>query len=94
VQPIHFAALGGHTLIVKQLVAAGSEIDIGTKRDKENALQLSASRGRTETVEYLISCGAQLDHVNVNQCSALHLAARRNHVSWLQIRPVSRLCSR
>ena len=84
-QPIHFAALGGHTLIVKQLVAAGSDIDIGTKRDRENALHLSASRGRLETVEYLISCGAQLDDVNVNQCSALHLAARRNHVSWLQI---------
>ena len=70
---LHLAAPIGHLYFVKYL-ADKISIDAVTN-DGKNALHISANKGQTEVVRYLVSIKSPNDSVTKNGNNALHLAA-------------------
>ncbi|KAF4521695.1 hypothetical protein B566_EDAN017182 [Ephemera danica] len=73
---LHWAAVGGHLLIVQYLLEKGSPVD--PEDDFQSTpLILAASSGRTEVVTLLISKGANVNAKNQEGHSSLQLASSK-----------------
>lgn len=79
-QPLHFAALSGHTSIAKLLLHHGADINCLCAEDLQSPLHCAASRGHAEVVSLLISKGAEVDIRNASNATPLHHAAMNNHI--------------
>lgn len=78
---LHWAAVGGHLLIVQYLLEKGSPVD--PEDDFQSTpLILAASSGRTEVVTLLISKGANINAKNQEGHSSLQLASSKG---WKEI---------
>lgn len=79
--PIHYAAEHNYANAVHSLLAANSiNRDIRSKPYDNSPLHIAAEYGANEAVEALISSDAQINNVaNVENQSALHLAAQNGH---------------
>jgi ankyrin repeat protein len=78
--PLHWAAKGGYTDIVRLLLTKGAHVNV--KRNEEDGiitgqtpLHLAAEGGHTETARLLIEHGAEVNAMNSDQATPLHLAA-------------------
>jgi len=80
---IHFAANGGHTEIVKFLVAKGVDKDLRTRADT-TPLHYAALNGHIEIVRLLISEGANLEIKNTQTATPLYFAAMKGHTEVLK----------
>lgn len=75
--PLHWAASGGHSDIVKHLLDLGVPTD--NKDDAQwTPLMIAASAGRDTIVYMLISIGADVNSKNEGGQTPLHYAASRN----------------
>nr|XP_058959222.1 26S proteasome non-ATPase regulatory subunit 10-like isoform X2 [Pocillopora verrucosa] len=75
--PLHWAASGGHTDVVKHLLDLGVPTD--NKDDAQwTPLMIAASAGRDAIVSMLISLGADVNTTNDGGQTPLHYAASRN----------------
>ena len=79
-QPLHFAALSGHTSIGKLLLQHGADINCLCAEDLQSPLHCAASRGHAEVVSLLIAKGAEVDIRNASNATPLHHAAMNNHI--------------
>jgi len=79
-QPLHFAALSGHTAIAKLLLHHGADINCLCAEDLQSPLHCAASRGHAEVVSLLIAKGAEVDIRNASNATPLHHAAMNNHI--------------
>jgi len=59
-QPLHFAALSGHTSIAKLLLQNGADINCLCAEDLQSPLHCAASRGHAMMVGLLITKGAEV----------------------------------
>jgi len=86
VQPLHYAALGGHNTIAQMLLRKQANVDCLTLRDLETPLMLAASRGHTSTVHLLLSNdpAADMRKLNIHKYDASQLAAMRHHFSTFE----------
>jgi ankyrin repeat protein len=77
--PLHFAALQGHTAIVKSLLAAGAHKDGQTNLAKHTPLHLAILSHRPEIVQTLVAAGANLEQSDNAQKTPLMLAVICGH---------------
>ncbi|CAE6513904.1 unnamed protein product [Rhizoctonia solani] len=84
VLPIHAAASGGNTRVVRMLIDAGADLNIGRLSRKLGA---SASKGRTgasgSTMNIYTVAGGS--HMGTGGSTALHFAAANGHVEVLTL---------
>ena len=73
--PLHTAASMGFEECVKLLIEHGACLGVLMGSMKMTALHLAAQDGNTESVQYLVTGGANIDSRNARGQSALHLAA-------------------
>eukprot|EP00095_Tigriopus_kingsejongensis_P007825 maker-scaffold204_size260821-snap-gene-1.42 protein:Tk07825 transcript:maker-scaffold204_size260821-snap-gene-1.42-mRNA-1 annotation:"transient receptor potential channel pyrexia" len=73
--PLHTAASMGYEECAKLLIDHGACLEVLVGSMKMTALHLAAQDGNTESVQYLIQGGANVDARNARGQSALHLAA-------------------
>ncbi|CAM9931736.1 unnamed protein product, partial [Heterosigma akashiwo] len=71
--PVHFAAWHGTEQAMRQLVAAGANLEACTEYQR-TPLHLAAQRGRVELIRQLVGAGANLEARDTNQSTPLHLA--------------------
>ncbi|KAJ7390163.1 26S proteasome non-ATPase regulatory subunit 10 [Desmophyllum pertusum] len=82
--PLHWAASGGHTEIVKFLLDVGVPVD--TKDDTQwTPLMIAASAGRDVIVSMLIGHGADVNSTNEGGQTCLHYAASRNRYEIAEV---------
>lgn len=79
-QPLHFAALSGHTSIARLLIQHGADINCLCAEDLQSPLHCAASRGHKEMVALLVAKGAEVDIRNASNATPLHHAAMNNHI--------------
>lgn len=72
---IHFAAVNGHTAVLKALLERGVMVDEPSGA-KLTPLILAAAGGHTRSLVFLLDKGARINAVDVHQMSALHYAAK------------------
>lgn len=69
-----WAASAGSEKAVLKLVKAGAKVESSDK-DGLTALHCASSKGHTEVIDTLVKlCGADVDLIDSNGCSALHYA--------------------
>ncbi len=73
--PLHTAASMGFEECVKLLIHHGACLEVLMGSMKMTALHLAAQDGNTDSVQYLLDGGANIDARNARGQSALHLAA-------------------
>ena len=81
---IHCAAMHGHLQIVELLLQGGANV---ASRDSDNgrtALSWAAWNGHGDTVELLCAWNADINAVDHQNSTALHLALERNHEAIVQ----------
>ncbi|KAJ0406723.1 hypothetical protein P43SY_004548 [Pythium insidiosum] len=94
---LHHAVLGGHLLVVEELLVADCDVNVpltaspvGTSDAGHTPLHLAALEGHVAILELLLQCGADPNRFTTALGrSALHLAVERGHVScirWLATR--------
>ncbi|KAF8448273.1 ankyrin repeat-containing domain protein [Kalaharituber pfeilii] len=72
---LHLAAQGGRVEVLKQLLAAGAQVNIGNK-DGKTPLHLAAEMGHAEFVQQLIAAGAEVNRRdNGGRMPLLHAAS-------------------
>ena len=76
---LHIGAMAGDHALVRSLLAAGSQPDMGGK-DVATPLQMAASRGHVAVVRTLIEGGSALDALDADGRTALIRAVRRGHL--------------
>jgi len=84
--PLASSAFTGKLNTVKQLVAAGADVNAKSGTRGETALLEAAGRGREEIVLFLLEQGADVnaqggEHGN----TALHVAAKKGHVDLVKL---------
>lgn len=85
-QPLHFASALGHLGVVEALLSIAKARGEGTVLNAKNsagntALHLAASSGRTLTVDFLISAGADVNAVNEQGFTPLDLACKNSRTA-------------
>jgi ankyrin repeat protein len=76
--PLHTAALGGDSEVVKLLLDHGAEINARDQESGATPLSYAASLGRGEVVELLLARGADLTLRNTRGQTPLDLAEENN----------------
>jgi hypothetical protein len=81
--PLHLAAALGHTIEVRELLAASADTNA---RDDfgSTPLHIAASQGHTETVQTFLDTGAELDARDDPSRTPLHMAASQGHTETVQ----------
>lgn len=79
--PLHRAAFHGHPLLVKLLLQHGARPDSRTRfrtpfHARCTAMHFAAAGGYTDILQMLVDAGGDLDVINTQNESPLHLAAR------------------
>lgn len=75
VTALHFAAMKGHTATVRELIRIGASIDVVDTVGR-TALIFAVENNRVEVVKVLIASGANVNHPDANQWTALHAVAK------------------
>jgi ankyrin repeat protein len=81
---LHWAALKGHTEIVKILLGKGAEVNFADK-DSQTALNKAAYRGHTEIVKMFLKNGAEVNFADKDSQTALNKAAYRGHTEIVKM---------
>ncbi|GLD97816.1 hypothetical protein PINS_up006513 [Pythium insidiosum] len=89
---LHHAVLGGHLLVVEELLLADCDVNapltaslVGTSDTGHTPLHLAAMEGHVAILELLLQCGADPNRLTMALGrSALHLAVERGHVSCVR----------
>ena len=76
--PLHMAAEGGHSHVVKLLLNAGAEIN-KLNKSGESPLLLAAKNGHVDIIDKLLAGGGEINMVNEGGESPLFLAAKFGH---------------
>ncbi len=74
-RPIHHAAQIGHTGIIELSLQSGVSVNTINLYKNETPLMLAAIEGHTQTVQFLLSKGADIEMKDCAENTALHLAA-------------------
>ena len=82
---LHCASMHGHRDIVKLLLDNGAEIGSRDNGHGRTALSWAAWNGHSEIVDLLLLNLANIDAVDHQNSTALHLALERHHESTVQI---------
>ena len=72
---LHEAAIQGNLEVIRQHIAAGSDLDEKDPMGGASPLITAATFGRTEVARALIEAGADVDHTNNEGSTALHTSA-------------------
>lgn len=75
--PLHLAAWRGDPMMIRELLAAGADIDPRDKTDGRTPLGWAVFQGHREAAEALIDAGADIDHRERTGATLLMLAAAR-----------------
>ena len=75
------AASNGHLEIVRQLVTAGADVNVGRDEDGATAIVMAAQNGHAAVVQFLVDSGANANAVTEQQATALWLAAQNGHAA-------------
>ena len=81
---LHLAADYGQLGIAKRLVAMGVDVNACGGVSKGTALAKAADKGHRDVIEFLLSCGAELD-VSAPECNPLFGAIYGGHKSVAQL---------
>eukprot|EP00656_Telonema_subtile_P056026 TRINITY_DN8858_c0_g1_i1.p1 TRINITY_DN8858_c0_g1~~TRINITY_DN8858_c0_g1_i1.p1 ORF type:complete len:218 (-),score=51.71 TRINITY_DN8858_c0_g1_i1:83-736(-) len=90
-QPLHLAALSGHTDIVELLLQTNqangdhAEIDCLCSEDQQSPLHCAASRGHCDVVSLLLAHDSNVNIRNGSAATPLHHAAMNNHVAVVSL---------
>ena len=77
---LHAAAFMNRSEVAACLLAAGADVNLADRRDRDTALTLAAAGGHAGVVQVLLAWpGIRPHETNRAGCSALHLAARNGH---------------
>lgn len=68
------AARWGRTAVVRELIAAGSEVDATAAPSRDSPLWIAAREGHLATVQVLLQSGATVDHPNKGGVTPLQAA--------------------
>lgn len=71
---IYMAALIGNSSAVKRLVESGARVNASSEYSGMNAIQIASFGARSETVETLIRCGADINSKGPCEKTSLHFA--------------------
>ncbi|KAI9854545.1 MAG: hypothetical protein M1813_000958 [Trichoglossum hirsutum] len=78
--PLHLAARDGNTVMAKQLLEGGADIDPRTRYSRDTPLSEAARGGHEEMVEVLLANGATPAAQGKMKRTALHEAAEKGHL--------------
>ena len=81
---LHFAAMNGHSNVVKLLLEAGADKD-AVDRDWMTPLHWAARIGDLESVKLLLEAGANKNATNEYFVTALHYAAKFGHLEVVKL---------
>ncbi|XP_071499390.1 ankyrin repeat and SOCS box protein 13-like [Diadema antillarum] len=81
--PLHEAALRGHTDCVRELIKAGSKLEV-TDGHYGTALHSACYTGKTETAEVILNAGGSANAI-MNHTSLLHVAVSVNASDLVQL---------
>jgi len=82
---LHEAALQGNLEVVRQHIAAGSDLNVRDPMGGATPLITAATFGRMEVALALIEAGAELDSQNNDGSTALHTAAFLCHPEMVRL---------
>ncbi|KAK3321994.1 ankyrin repeat-containing domain protein [Apodospora peruviana] len=81
-QPLHLACQNGHLDAVKDMLAAGVDVEIEAKAGQATGLDCAAIFDHAETVNILLKHGANVNHRDgTGNTPLLHAVSRNNHGS-------------
>ena len=87
VTPLHLASQDGHTNVVRELIKAKADLDVG-KNTKERhgitALAQAVFNGHTDTGLVLVDAGANANVQGSNGYTALHYAAQQGNLKMAE----------
>jgi len=81
---LHFAAKGGSTMIVSELLKRGAEVNATDAMD-ETPLHFAARAGHVEICEALLAKGAAKDPLNVQDFTPLVVAGRHDQAATVNL---------
>ena len=81
--PLHEACIGGHTLVVKELLKHMTDINVVDSNGQTSA-HLAAYHGESECLEILITNGSNMVLEDKQGRTPAHLAAMKNHRAALR----------
>ncbi|XP_070553698.1 uncharacterized protein [Ptychodera flava] len=75
--PVHWAALGGHTNIIRFMVDQKINMDIASKNELQpRPIHWAAVNGHTAVVDILLQSGVNIDTIDAKGCTALIIACQ------------------
>jgi len=88
--PFHIAAMVGCTTLVKYILencSSNSKLDVNLREPSCNktALHFSATNGYVETVEFLLSAGAESHPLSFDVWTPMHYAAENGHAEVIVV---------
>ncbi|XP_073976711.1 E3 ubiquitin-protein ligase mind bomb 2 isoform X2 [Rhodnius prolixus] len=81
---LQVAAHQGHMQIVRLLV--GLKANIGLRDDEDDtALHYAAFGNQPAVMEYLLESGADVNSINANHCTPLHVSVSKKHIGCVRV---------
>jgi ankyrin repeat protein len=84
ISPLHMATIAGNTDIIKFLLEKGADINLPSELTGSSALLMASSRGKLDIVRFLLSREADTGSKNLDNRTALYLAANEGHYEVVQ----------
>jgi ankyrin repeat protein len=81
---LRYASAMGYSSVARQLVDAGVEVDAPCPESGTTALLWAASKGHDTTLQFLLSAGADPNHINANHRNALQHATQFGHTNCVR----------
>jgi ankyrin repeat protein len=79
-QPMHVAAFYDHVSLLDMfMTVCGVAVNVKSRFNNHTPLQIAAQAGSLASVQYLSSCGANVDHRDIHGETALYKAVRAGH---------------